>query len=334
MSGVRVLVVDRELAEAAQVAGRGFPNLEVMAPGDHEPASDMAARADAIVAYGAQVDANVLAHVRALRLILKLGRVYDNIDLDAVRACGVPLGLVPRLGAGKVAELALTLILALSKNLLAAHRDVARGAYRRLGLEPAKTSQRVIAFRWMKPTRLHEVSGKTLGCVGFGEIGCELSMRAQPLGMRVLYTRRRPLPARLEASHAVTYRPLDELMEESDYVSVAVPYTDQTHHLIGAEQLRRLGPDGFLVNVARGGVVDEQALVEALRGGVIAGAGLDVFAYEPLPADSPLCTLDNVILTPHIGGGTGSSREGELAEALREVARVLDGAPMGHPIVI
>ncbi|MGH2373089.1 MAG: 2-hydroxyacid dehydrogenase [Candidatus Methylomirabilaceae bacterium] len=325
-----VLILDPELAEAA---GRNFPELEVIPSQDSETLPAAAARAVAIVTQSARVDMQLLAQARALRLLIKMGRVYDNVDLDSVRTRGVPFGLVPRKGPGCVAELALTLILALSKDLIAAHRDVGQGAYRRLGVQPAKTSQRVIAFRWMQPARLHEVRGKTLGCVGFGEIGCELSLRAQPLGMRVIYTRRRPLPARLEESYAVTYRPLLTLMEESDYVCVAAPHTEDTHHLIGAEHLRRLGPAGYLVNVARGGVVDEEALIDALRSGTIAGAGLDVFTYEPLPADSPLCTLENVILTPHIGGGTGTSREGELTETLREVTRVLNGGTLRHPIV-
>ncbi|MGH2405943.1 MAG: 2-hydroxyacid dehydrogenase, partial [bacterium] len=123
-------------------------------------------------------------------------------------------------------------------------------------------------------------------------------------------------------------------LEESDYVCVAVPHTEETHHLIGEDQLRQLGPRGHLVNVARGGVVDEEALVEALRRRTIAGAGLDVFTYEPLPADSPLCRLDNVILTPHIGGGTGTTRESELSEALDEVKRLMNGGALRHPVVM
>jgi phosphoglycerate dehydrogenase-like enzyme len=185
----------------------------------------------------------------------------------------------------------------------------------------------------MQPARLHEVVGKTLGCVGYGEIGCELSLRARAMGMRVLYTRRHPLPAHLEARYQVQYRPLPALLEECDYVCVAVPHTEETTHLIGAGELRLLGPQGYLVNVARGGVVDEDALIHALRDGVIAGAGLDVFTYEPLPDDSPLCSLDNVILTPHIGGGTGTTRDFELGEALREVRSVLGGAPLQHSVV-
>jgi phosphoglycerate dehydrogenase-like enzyme len=327
----RVVVANAEFADAARAIGRDFPEFDLIVTGDSQALAEAAAGAVVIVTQTAPIGSDVLAQAVGLRLLVKMGRVYDHVDLDAVRARRVPFGLVPRKGPSCVAELALTLILSLSKDLIMAHRSVAEGAYRWRGLRPTKTSQRVIAFKWMQPVRLHEVAGKVLGCVGFGEINCELSLRARPLGMRVLYTRRRPLPPALEERYGVAYRPLRELLEQSDYVCVAVPHTDDTTHLIGADELRRLGPQGYLINVARGGVVDEEALVQALRDGTIAGAGLDVFTYEPLPADSPLCTLDNVILAPHIGGGTGTSREIELADALAEVRRVLNGAPLQYP---
>ncbi|MGH2404511.1 MAG: NAD(P)-dependent oxidoreductase, partial [bacterium] len=217
-----VLVPDEEWAEAARSAGRDFPDLDVLTPGGNGTSSTAVSRAAAIVTQRTPVGTDLLTQAAELRVLLKLGRVYDHVDLDAVRARGVPFGMVPRKGPSCVAELALTLILALSKDLVTAHRDVASGAYRTRGIEPVKTSQRVIAFRWMQPARLHEVRGKTLGCVGFGEIGCELSLRARPLGMRVLYTRRRALPTPLEQTYDVAYRPLQALLEESDYVCVAV----------------------------------------------------------------------------------------------------------------
>jgi phosphogluconate 2-dehydrogenase len=326
-----VVVADHESAGAAAAAGREFPDLDVRVPSEGASLRSAVAGAEALITQSAPIDAAVLAEAPRLRLLVKLGRVYDHIDLDAVRTRGLAFGLVPRKGPNCVAEHALTLILALSKDLVLAHRSVVEGAYRWRGLRPALTSQRVIAFRWMQPVRLHEVRGKTLGCVGYGEIGCELSVRARALGMRVLYTRRRPLPPGLEQHYGVGYRSLDTLLEESDYVCVAVPHTEETHHLIGLDELRRLGPGGYLVNVARGGVIDEAALVQALRDGLIAGAGLDVFTYEPLPADSPLCAMDRVILTPHIGGGSGTTRELELKEALAEVGRALDGGAVHIP---
>jgi phosphoglycerate dehydrogenase-like enzyme len=333
MPGARVLVPHAEFADAARALAGEFPELEVTVPGDAAAVNAVVAIADAVVTQGAAIDASLLARAPALKLVVKMGRVYDHVDVDALEARGVRFGLVTRKGPNCVAELAITLVLALSKDLVREHRDVATGAYRERGLEPFLTSQRVIAFRWMQPPKLHEVYGKTLGCVGFGEIGCETSVRARALGMRVLYTRRKPLPSALEQRYGVEYRTLDALCDDSDYVSVAVPHTDDTHHLIDAERLRRIGPKGYLVNVARGGVVDEQALIAALRDGVIAGAGLDVFQYEPLPADSPLCTMPNVIMTGHIGGGTGTNREIELRAGLQEARRALAGGALAEPVL-
>jgi phosphoglycerate dehydrogenase-like enzyme len=224
-----------------------------------------------------------------------------------------------------VAELAMTLILALSKDLLISHQSVASGAYRLRGLRPERTAQWKMAFHWMHNTRVHEVRGKTLGIVGMGEIGCELALRAHAMGMRNLYYKRNRLSEELEALFHAEYRSLEDLLRESDYVCLAVPHTSETERMIGRDQLALMKREAFLVNICRGGVVDEEALIDALRQGQIAGAGLDVFTFEPLPAESPLCRLDNVILTPHIGGGTGTNRALELGETLEEMARVLAG---------
>jgi phosphoglycerate dehydrogenase-like enzyme len=224
-----------------------------------------------------------------------------------------------------VAELAITLILALSKELLISHMSVAEGSYRLRGLRPERTAQAKYSFHWMKNTRVHEVYGKTLGTVGMGEIGCELALRASAMGMRNLYYKRNPLPHELEDRFQAEYRPLPALLRESDYLCLAMPHTPETDKMIGEEQLALLKPDAYLVNIARGGVIDEEALIRALAEGRLAGAALDVFTHEPLPADSPLCRMHNVILTPHIGGGTGSNDRLELGEALEEMARILSG---------
>jgi phosphoglycerate dehydrogenase-like enzyme len=184
----------------------------------------------------------------------------------------------------------------------------------------------------MKQQNIHEVRRKTLGLVGMGEIGCEIARRAKALEMNVLYFKRNRLRPELEQRYGVLYSDLHPMLEESDYVCLAVPHTPSTEHLIGEKELLLIGQRGFLVNISRGAVVDEEALVEALQKGTIAGAGLDVFTYEPLPADSPLCQLDNVILTPHIGGGTGSNPTLELGEALAEVESILAGNPAQVPL--
>jgi phosphogluconate 2-dehydrogenase len=143
--------------------------------------------------------------------------------------------------------------------------------------------------------------------------------------MRNLYTKRSRRSEELQGRFAAEYRPLDDLLAESDYVCTAVPHTAETEGMIGREQLALMKPEAYLVNVSRGGVIDEGALIAAPEADQIAGAALDVFTYEPLPAESPLCRLHNVILTPHIGGGTGSNNALELGEALEEMQRLLDG---------
>ena len=302
-------------------------NDAIAALADDFPALDITTQPDpdtrALIAEIAPVDAALLDALPNLQTALKLGRSYFNFDMDAIRARGINFATVPRKGPNCVAELALTLILVLSKDLVSGHEAVALGAYRYRGLKPEISSQRKMAFHWMHNTRVHEVSGKTLGIIGMGEISCELARRVSVLGMKSLYYKRSPLSAELEAAFDATYAPLDDVLAQSDYVCVAVPHTDETEGMIGARQLAMMKPGAYLVNIARGGIIDEDALIDALTENRIAGAGLDVFTYEPLPADSPLCALDNVILCPHIGGGTGTNREIELRVALDNIAEML-----------
>jgi phosphogluconate 2-dehydrogenase len=322
----RILITDGTFAASLPELTPRFPNLELVCPDDVHPLSGFVGESfDAIVTQSAHVNESLLAGVDGLRLVLKLGRSYHNIDVDAVRSRKLIFASVPRKGPNCVAELALTMILALSKDLLTSHQSVAAGAYRLRGLRPEPSSQTKMAFHWMGNALVQEVVGQTLGIVGMGEIGCELARRAAVMGMRTLYYKRSPLSPELETRFEARYRPLDALLQESRYVCLAVPHTPDTERMIGAAQLALMSPDAYLVNVGRGGLVDEEALITALREQRIRGAALDVFTYEPLQANSPLCTLDNVLLTPHIGGGTGTTRTGELADALQEVTRILAG---------
>ncbi|MGQ9583842.1 MAG: 2-hydroxyacid dehydrogenase [Anaerolineae bacterium] len=322
----RVLIADAEYAASVRDLAPRFENLEPICPGEGQDARALAsADFEGLVAETAPVDRALLDALPSLRAVLKMGRSYYNVDAEAVRERGLAFGSVPRKGPNCVAELAMTLILALSKDLLVSHESVAGGAYRLRGLRPERTAQWKMAFHWMHNTRVHEVRGKTLGIVGMGEIGCELALRAHAMGMRNVYYKRHPLSAELEARFHAEYRDLKALLQESDYVCLAVPHTAETERMIGRDQLALMKPSAYLVNICRGGVVDEEALIEALAANQIAGAGLDVFTFEPLQADSPLCDLDNVILTPHIGGGTGTNRTLELGETLEEMVRVLSG---------
>lgn len=322
----RILIADSMYADSIDDLAPQFPQLTLVCAHD---TSDALALADSdfvgVVTQFAAVNDALLSKLGGLRVVLKNGRSYTNIDVEAVRTRKLTLAAVPRKGPNCVAELAMTLILALSKDLLASHAGVAEGAYRYRGIKPILTAERKIAFRWMHNESVHEVVDKTLGIIGMGEIGCELARRASVMGMKNIYYKRTPLSAELEARFEASYRDLATLLQESDYICIALPHTPESEKLIGAQELKMMKESAFLVNIARGGIVDEEALIQALQTRQIAGAGLDVFVYEPLPEESPLCTLDNVILTPHIGGGTGTTRPAELSVALAEMVRILSG---------
>ncbi len=321
-----ILMADAGYEAAAADLAADYPYLTVLCTDDSADALALASGdIVGIIAGAAAVDETLLNALPNLSAVLKLGRSYSNIDVAAVRARGLAFACVPRKGPNCVAELALTLILALSKDLVVSNESVALGAYRYRGLKPEITAERKIAFHWMHNARVHEVVGKTLGIIGMGEIGCELARRASVMGMRNLYYKRSPLSAELESVFDATYADLDELLAESDYVCVATPHTPETEGMIGAEQIALMKESAYIVNIARGGIIDEDAMIEALSENRIAGAGLDVFTYEPLPAESPLCALDNVILCPHIGGGSGTNRNIELGAALAAMSRILAG---------
>ena len=302
-------------------------------PGVDDLPRDLLADAEAIVTRSRPVTAETIAASPHLKLVQKYGGRPDRLDLEAARQAGVAVAVMPLRGCIAVAELAMTLVLALSKQLIDAHQATVSGAYRDLGLEPTQTSQRVHAFQWMKLPRLQELNGQTLGIVGFGEIGTEVAKRARAFEMEVLYHKREPLPADIEQRLGVRAAPLDDLLRTADFVTLHVPHGPETDPLIGARELALMKPTASLVNTCRGPVVDEAALIDALRAGTIAGAGLDVFDQEPLPFDSPLTGLANVILTPHIGGGTGGAREKQLRDVLDNVVRFARGEPIKHRLV-
>ena len=226
-----------------------------------------------------------------LKVITSMGVGLDAIDLDAMRQRGIAVGYTPEVLNDCVADLAFGLLMSAARRIPAADAFVRRGDWQKGGFPMA--------------TR---VSGKRLGIVGMGRIGGALARRAAlGFGMRVLYTARSPKP-QLERELGAQWRELDALLGESDFVCVLAPLTAQTRHLIGAEQLARMKPEAFLINAARGAVVDEPALIDALQRRRIAGAGLDVFEQEPLPPQSPLLAMPNVLALPHVGSATRETR--------------------------
>jgi len=242
-----------------------------------------------------------------LQMVIKLSRWQIGIDEKACADRDIVVANVPQLGCITVAEHAMTLLLMCARDMIRSHLGVVSGEYRKYGLTPAVTSERSFAFKWL-PVNPFELYGKTLGIVGFGEIGKELASRANTFGMRILYHDMRRAPAKIEQDLNAEYCELDDLVTEADFISLHIPHTSASEKLIGGPQFERMKHTAFLINACRGGVVDEEALIDALRKKKIAGAGLDVFVKEPLSYDHPLTKFDNVILTPHTGGGSGNGR--------------------------
>lgn len=244
-----------------------------------------------IVRNRTQVNTALLAAAPGLVVVGRLGVGLDNIDLPACRARHIEV--IPATGANA---------LAVAEYVIATAMVLLRGAY--------LSSAEVAAGNWPRP-RLsggREIGGKTLGLVGFGGIGRLTARLAQALGMHVLA--HDPLVApddALWARHDVAPRDIDALLAEADVVSLHVPLTDATRGLMDPARIARMKPGAVLINTARGGIVNEPALADALREGRLAGAALDVFDREPLPAGSPLAGTPNLILTPHIGGVTRES---------------------------
>lgn len=337
MSKYTVLLADPKQASDFEWINVLAPaqDLHILAPGENSEEGFLALlpQADAIVTQYRPITAEIMDAAPRLKLIQRYGSRPDDVDLEAARARGVAVATMPLRGCIAVAELAITLILSLSKNLIKAHDATVRGAYRDLGVEPIKTEQRKHKFQWMKLPGLLEVYGHTLGIIGFGEIGTETARRARALGMEVIYNKRSRLSAEIEEMERVTYAEKDDLLRRADFVLLSTPLTPETEGMIGARELALMKPSTFLVNICRGGVIVEDDLVAALNERKIAGAGLDVFVYEPIPHDHPLLACDNVILTPHIGGGTGGARDKQMADVLGNVLAFASGQRVKHQVV-
>ena len=271
---------------------------------------DLVHDADALVVGTEPVTEAVLDAAPRLRIVARCGTGYDTVSVQAARQRGIVVTYTPGANNEAVADMAMGLILALARQILQEDASVRAGEWRRM---PAV-----------------DVWRKTLGVIGLGGTGKSLLKRAVGFEMRLLAHDVAP-DAAFVSKHGVRLLPLDELLREADFVSVHVPLSAQTRGLIGQRELRLMKSTAFLVNTARGGIVDEGALAEALREGIIAGAGVDVFEHEP-PGASPLLSLRNAVLTPHVAGRTPQSITASGVMASTEVTRTMRGLPPLHPV--
>lgn len=272
---------------------------------------ELVAGADAVLALlHDRVDAELLeAAGQQLRCVANVAVGYDNVDVSAAAERGVVVTNTPEVLDDATADLTWALLLAATRRLAEGDRLVRSGR----------------PWSWGMSFMLgSSLRGKLLGIVGLGGIGRRVAERARAFGMEVAYHSRRPAPAEVEAALEAERMPLEQLLAEADVLSLHCPLTPETHHLIGAAELERMKPSAVLVNAARGPIVDETALAEALAAGEIAAAGLDVYEHEPR-VEPRLLELDNAVVTPHLGSATVETRTAMAELAARNAISVLSG---------
>ena len=252
----------------------------------------------------------ILQFPESVKLICEAGTGYNNIDLKACLEKGMTVCNIPAYSTERVAHTAIMLMLNLSSSMQIQMKMLANNNYDN--------------FTHNLQVPHVEVNGKTLGIIGAGHIGRKVIQITQALDMNILvYTR-----THREDEESIHYVSLEELLKNSDYVSLHCPLTDQTRHIINKDTLALMKPSAFIINTARGALIDEEALIEALQNGVISGAGLDVQEIEPPRKDNPLYTLDNVLLTPHMGWKGLETRQRLVSILKDNIQHYLDGQPI------
>ena len=311
--GRKILVTHDQIASSA-IELLNANDIDVYFSPPYTPSNEVAARCatlgvDAIMVRQGKINAEVINASPALKVIVKHGVGVDNVDIAAATARDVPVLRSMGSNALAVAEHTITLALTLLKQIAPLDRAIKNGD-------------------WPKPIFIgRDIAGSVIGLVGFGAIGRETGRLAKALGMRVLVLDpMTPADVARRSGFEVAAN-LDEMLASADIVSLHCPLTNETRNLIDAKRLSQMKPDALLVNTARGGIIDEAALLEALREKRIGGAALDSFSVEPPPTESPLWSLDNLIVTPHVAGVTKGSAIQMAEIAARHIISVLDGNP-------
>jgi D-3-phosphoglycerate dehydrogenase len=294
--------------ETALLEGAGLRVVDSPS-GDEATLSALAVDAVAIMTCFARVTPVVIESARDLRVVGRFGVGVDNIAVDNASTRGIPVTYVPDYCVAEVAEHALALLLSLARSVVRYNNSVKSGAWDLSVGAP-----------------LRRIEGRTLGLIGCGRIGSRLATKAAGLGLQVLVYDSAPV----EPPHGARKVSLDELLEQSDFVSLHVPLTPATRAIVDESVLRRMKSTAFLINTARGGLVDTAVLARALSEGWIAGAGMDVLPEEPIAADDPLLKLDNVVLTPHVAFYSEESLADLRRRTTQSVLDVLAGRVPEH----
>lgn len=261
-----------------------------------------------------KIDKELIDRAKNLRIIAQYAVGFDNIDVNYATQKGIYVTNTPEVLTHATADLAMALLLAITRRIVEADSFVRSGEWER-----TKTGWHPLMLLGM------ELNGKTLGIIGMGRIGKEVAKRARSFGMKIVYYDLRKLSQEEEMSLGAKFLELEELLSTSDVVTIHANLTEETRHLMNEQRLRLMKPTSYLINVARGGIVDTNALIKALKEGWIAGAALDVFEEEPLPASNELTKLKNVVLAPHIGSATVEARNAMAEKVAVNLIEFLNG---------
>ncbi|MBO1079014.1 2-hydroxyacid dehydrogenase [Roseomonas haemaphysalidis] len=314
----KIVVIDPITPSTAQRMRDLLPpglTLEHATSRDPAELKTLVADADYIVSGQIAVNAELLAAARQAKLLHKWGVGVDNFDLDAAKAQGVTVARTTGSNAVPVAEFAVGLMIALLRNLAFGHATLREnGAWRTTTL----------------PKESLMISGKTVGIIGYGAIGQNVARMVKAFGCPVLYNKTRPLSAAEEAEQDVRFATVPEILAQADIVSLHCPMTPQTAGMIDRRALQSMKPKAVLINCARGGVVIESDLVEALKAREILGAATDVYEQEPVPADHPLLKLDNAVVTPHIAAMAADNFVSTINQMFGNIHRVSQGGAVAE----
>jgi len=257
-----------------------------------------------------QIDSRLMATGAFLKVISQMAVGYDNIDIAAATARKIPVGHTPGVLTDATADLTWALLMASARRVVEGDRITRAGQWR----------------TWEPDFLLGpNVTGATLGIIGLGRIGQAVARRAKGFDMRILYTSRQRCEIELEQSLGMEFVTFEELLRLADFVTIHTPLSPETHHLFGAPQFEQMKRSAILINTSRGAIVDQEALYNALRNGKIATAAVDVTEPEPIPMDSPLLSLDNLIITPHIGSASLQTRQKMADMAIANLIAGLQG---------
>lgn len=303
-----VLAEDR-LEQLRMLLPPGFTLIGGVSPGD-EAMKRLIRDVDFAISGQVAVSGEVLRAARKLKLLHKWGVGVDNLAVDTARELGIRVARTTASNALPVAEFTLNLMLSALRFSAYGHHKLKQGVWHGPGKLPGGTFL---------------LSGKTVGIIGLGAIGTHVAKLLRGFGCTILYAKRNPLPRAEEVALGVRHAGIDEIIAGADVISLNCPLTPETTNLIDARALARMKRTAVLVNVARGGVVNEMDLHEALRTGVISAAAMDVFSMEPVPMDHPLLTLDNAVVTPHLASVTADTFEPTVRRMFRNIELVARG---------